>query len=135
TPPARRRSPTSSPPCRPARSARRGRSGPSAIRTARTPGQPTAFPRSSLLSAAVEMQDACPEWVRDGIRMDGGFLRPSAAREQPAMPQATSEPSAPAPLRPVSSGHADVNGIKLYHEIYGQGEPLVLLHGGLMTIS
>jgi hypothetical protein len=26
-----------------------------------------------------------------------------------------------------------VNGIKLYHEIYGQGEPLVLLPGGLMT--
>ena len=51
------------------------------------------------------------------------------------MPPATSEPSAPAPLRPVSSGHADVNGIKLYHEIYGQGEPVVLLHGGLMTIS
>ena len=38
-------------------------------------------------------------------------------------------------LAPVSSGYADVNGIKLYHEIYGQGEPLVLLHGGLMTIG
>jgi pimeloyl-ACP methyl ester carboxylesterase len=32
------------------------------------------------------------------------------------------------------SGYADVNGIKLYHEIYGEGEPLVLLHGGFMTI-
>jgi pimeloyl-ACP methyl ester carboxylesterase len=40
-----------------------------------------------------------------------------------------------APLAPVSSGHADVNGIRLYHEIYGQGDPLVLLHGGLMTIG
>jgi pimeloyl-ACP methyl ester carboxylesterase len=37
--------------------------------------------------------------------------------------------------KPVSSGYADVNGIKLYHEIYGEGEPLVLLHGGLMTIG
>ncbi|HWF43557.1 MAG TPA: alpha/beta hydrolase [Candidatus Kapabacteria bacterium] len=36
---------------------------------------------------------------------------------------------------PLFSGYADVNGIKLYHEIYGQGEPLVLLHGGLMTIG
>ncbi len=29
----------------------------------------------------------------------------------------------------MSGGYADVNGIKLYHEIYGQGEPLVLIHG------
>ena len=48
------------------------------------------------------------------------------------MPHATTETSA---LAPGSSGYADVNGIKLYHEIYGQGEPLVLLHGGLMTIG
>jgi len=37
-------------------------------------------------------------------------------------------------LKPSKSGHADVNGISLYHEVYGAGEPLVLLHGGLMTI-
>ena len=35
----------------------------------------------------------------------------------------------------VSSGYADVNGIKLYYEIYGQGEPLVLIHGGRTTIG
>ena len=50
------------------------------------------------------------------------------------MPQATTQTSA-MPLKPVSSGYADVNGIKLYHEVYGDGEPLVLLHGGLMTIG
>ena len=38
-------------------------------------------------------------------------------------------------MKPTSSGYADVNGIKLYYEIYGQGEPLVLIHGGLTTIS
>jgi pimeloyl-ACP methyl ester carboxylesterase len=37
-------------------------------------------------------------------------------------------------MPPVSFGYAVVNGIRLYHEIYGAGEPLVLLHGGLMTI-
>ena len=29
------------------------------------------------------------------------------------------------------SGYADVNGIKLYYAIYGKGQPLLLLHGGL----
>lgn len=29
------------------------------------------------------------------------------------------------------TGYAPVNGLKLYYEIHGQGEPLVLLHGGL----
>ena len=38
-------------------------------------------------------------------------------------------------MKPVSGGYADVNGIRLYHEIYGQGEPLVLIHGGLTTIG
>ena len=38
-------------------------------------------------------------------------------------------------MKPTRSGHADVKGIKLYHEIYGSGEPLVLIHGGLTTIG
>ena len=38
-------------------------------------------------------------------------------------------------MKPKTSGYASVNGIRLYHEIYGQGEPLVLIHGGLMTIG
>jgi hypothetical protein len=35
----------------------------------------------------------------------------------------------------VSSGYADVNGIKPCHEIYGQGKPFVLILSGLTTIS
>ena len=38
-------------------------------------------------------------------------------------------------MKPVRSGYADVNGLKIYHEIYGHGEPLVLIHGGLTTID
>ena len=38
-------------------------------------------------------------------------------------------------MKPTSSGYAEVNGINRYHEVYGQGEPLVLIHGGLTTIG
>jgi pimeloyl-ACP methyl ester carboxylesterase len=31
----------------------------------------------------------------------------------------------------VKTGYASVNGLKLYYEIHGAGEPLILLHGGL----
>src|SRR5262245_35914643 len=34
-----------------------------------------------------------------------------------------------------TSGYSDVNGIKMYYEIYGEGEPLVLIHGGGSTIQ
>ena len=32
---------------------------------------------------------------------------------------------------PVKTGYAPVNGLKMYYEIHGTGEPLILLHGGL----
>jgi pimeloyl-ACP methyl ester carboxylesterase len=38
-------------------------------------------------------------------------------------------------MKLMSSGYAEVNAIKLYYEICGQGEPLVLIHGGLTTIA
>lgn len=36
---------------------------------------------------------------------------------------------------PVKSGYADVNGLNMYYEVHGEGEPLVLLHGAYMTIN
>ena len=38
-------------------------------------------------------------------------------------------------IKPSGSGYAPVNGIKVYYEIYGEGRPIVLLHGAFMTIS
>jgi pimeloyl-ACP methyl ester carboxylesterase len=36
----------------------------------------------------------------------------------------------------MDNGYADVNGLHLYHEIHGDGgTPLVLLHGGVLTID
>ena len=33
------------------------------------------------------------------------------------------------------SGYSEVNGLKMYYEIYGEGRPLVLIHGGGSTIQ
>jgi pimeloyl-ACP methyl ester carboxylesterase len=35
----------------------------------------------------------------------------------------------------VKSGYAPVNGLKLYYEIRGSGQPLILLHGGVVGIT
>jgi pimeloyl-ACP methyl ester carboxylesterase len=50
-----------------------------------------------------------------------------AAQEKPAMQTATP--------KPVKSGYATVNGLNYYYAVYGKGEPLVLLHGGLGQIE
>jgi pimeloyl-ACP methyl ester carboxylesterase len=33
------------------------------------------------------------------------------------------------------SGYSEVNGLKMYYEIHGQGKPIVLIHGGGSTIQ
>ncbi|HEY7641587.1 MAG TPA: alpha/beta hydrolase [Steroidobacteraceae bacterium] len=33
------------------------------------------------------------------------------------------------------TGYAPVNGLKMYYEIHGKGEPVVLLHGSFMTLT
>src|SRR3989441_11614716 len=50
-----------------------------------------------------------------------------AAQENPAVQ--TSLP------KPNKSGHAAVNGVNYYYAVYGTGEPLLLLHGGLGQIE
>lgn len=38
-------------------------------------------------------------------------------------------------MKPSNSGYAPVNGIKVYYEVYGKGDPVVLLHGAFYTID
>jgi pimeloyl-ACP methyl ester carboxylesterase len=47
----------------------------------------------------------------------------------------STSPSGGQQIKPSGSGYAPVNGIKVYYEIYGQGRPLVLLHGAFYTID
>src|ERR1051325_1353960 len=50
-----------------------------------------------------------------------------AAQEKPAVQ--TEIP------KPTKSGHAAVNGVNYYYAVYGTGEPLLLLHGGMLHIE
>jgi pimeloyl-ACP methyl ester carboxylesterase len=35
----------------------------------------------------------------------------------------------------VRSGYVDANGVRYYYEVHGEGEPLLVLHGGLGSID
>src|SRR5687767_2304063 len=37
-------------------------------------------------------------------------------------------------IKPAESGYADVNGLKMYYEVFGKGKPIVLIHGSYMNI-
>ncbi len=50
-----------------------------------------------------------------------------AAQEKPSMQIATPKPT--------KQGHAAVHGVNYYYAVYGTGEPLLLLHGGLGQIE
>jgi pimeloyl-ACP methyl ester carboxylesterase len=54
-------------------------------------------------------------------------LKPAAAQQYP-WERLPPTPSLP---RPGQSGIASVNGIRLWYAVYGSGEPVILVHGGL----
>jgi pimeloyl-ACP methyl ester carboxylesterase len=56
-------------------------------------------------------------------------LTPESAAADPA------PAAAPAKLTAAKSGRLEINGIHYYYAIYGRGEPILLLHGGLGSIE
>lgn len=67
--------------------------------------------------------------------LTGFFLQPvnSFAQNNPAASTKQVKPGKTVTASKI--GYAPVNGLKLYYEIHGNGEPLVLLHGGLGATS
>jgi pimeloyl-ACP methyl ester carboxylesterase len=44
-------------------------------------------------------------------------------------------PPTPAPIPSDRSGQANANGISIHYSVYGQGSPVILLHGGLANLE
>jgi pimeloyl-ACP methyl ester carboxylesterase len=55
-------------------------------------------------------------------------------KENQATSTASKDTVASQNIKPTESGYADVNGLKMYYEVYGNGKPIVLLHGSYMNI-
>jgi hypothetical protein len=53
------------------------------------------------------------------------FALPSAAMER-----WETLPPTPAPIPTDRVGEAEANGIKIHYAVYGQGSPVIFLHGG-----
>jgi pimeloyl-ACP methyl ester carboxylesterase len=60
------------------------------------------------------------------------FLISSAAHSEPQWLTLPPTPTLPATFQ---SGLAPVNGIKIWYAVFGQGEPVILLHGGLANAN
>ncbi|TIL91329.1 MAG: alpha/beta hydrolase [Mesorhizobium sp.] len=59
------------------------------------------------------------------------FAAPGASNAEDVKPSMTSETKAMP--KPAKSGLLPINGLNYYYAVYGRGEPLLLLHGGLGT--
>jgi pimeloyl-ACP methyl ester carboxylesterase len=63
------------------------------------------------------------------------FAAMTAVMAAPAATRADTTAEAPAVPPASKSGYVEADGIRYYYEVRGQGEPLLLLHGGLGSID
>src|SRR5437868_13012474 len=64
----------------------------------------------------------------------GFAIAPSAEEKKETPAAADASPIKEIPNRPKGE-YATVNGIKMYYEIFGKGEPLLMIHGGSASIE
>jgi pimeloyl-ACP methyl ester carboxylesterase len=53
----------------------------------------------------------------------------------PITTPAEEAPQVPPLPTPVESGFADVNGVEIWYQTYGEGDPLILIHGGFGSVE
>ncbi|WP_207515396.1 alpha/beta fold hydrolase [Longitalea luteola] len=56
------------------------------------------------------------------------------SKEDPNASTASKDTTVSQSIKPADTGYAAVNGLKMYYEVYGNGKPIVLLHGSYMNI-
>jgi pimeloyl-ACP methyl ester carboxylesterase len=71
--------------------------------------------------------------MRRLLRVLAALAIASCTHQEPAARPTTVAPAAQPAAKPASvrTGRAPIHGVTYYYEIHGEGEPLVLLHGGL----
>jgi len=98
------------------------------MKTGRTPG-PIEKAAIAGLAAAILIMGGCKKAGEPA----GEGLQPQEKAAQEVMAPAAGEMAAQA--AEVQKGYAPANGLSMYYEIHGAGEPLLLLHGAFMTVE
>ncbi|HSA95357.1 MAG TPA: hypothetical protein VLJ16_04855, partial [Acidobacteriota bacterium] len=75
-----------------------------------------------MMAAAAGCKGGGPQGGEAAKPTETTTMRPAESGTVPAAPS-------------VQKGYAPVNGLKMYYEIHGAGEPLVLVHGAFMTVE
>jgi pimeloyl-ACP methyl ester carboxylesterase len=70
------------------------------------------------------------------LRFAAPLLISAAFLSLAALPPRPASSKTPEMIKPAATGYADsAEGLRVYYEVYGQGEPIVVMAGGLMDIS
>ncbi len=67
------------------------------------------------------------------VMMAAALMAAAGCAQKPAEPAAADRPAPPsasASVFPIESGFVDANGVLIYYEALGKGEPLLIVHGG-----